>query len=166
MERPVIRQCHLIRHVIVNPPGRRVRSVSRDNTRQASHAPGGSEQPRTARATIGMTRLLCTGGSDGGISAALRARELAPFVEVHRHARRALPALPAFLSLAGGADHPRLEIARLRATWLSEVAEAIGLRAFMEAAGITCSQRIGDLVARRAPPDEGRAVALLSETRR
>jgi len=70
---------------------------------------------------------------------------------------------PLTSSLRGGRDLPRIEIARLRATWLVSVAEAIGLRAFMDAAGITCSQRLGDLVANLARPDEARAVALLSE---
>ena len=73
---------------------------------------------------------------------------------------------PLTSSLAGGAELPRLDIARLRATWLTEVAAMIGLRAFMDAAGITCSQRLGDLVACLAPPDEERAVALLSGARR
>jgi hypothetical protein len=65
-------------------------------------------------------------------------------------------------SLAGGADLPTLDVGRLRATWLREVAGAIGLKAFMDAAGITCSQRLGDLVARVAHCDEDRAVRLLS----
>ena len=73
---------------------------------------------------------------------------------------------PLTSSLAGGADLPRIDIARLRATWLCEVAERIGLRAFMDAAGITCSQRLGDLVAGLAVPDDARAVAVLSGTRR
>ncbi len=73
---------------------------------------------------------------------------------------------PLTSSLAGGADLPRVDIARLRATWLSELAERIGLRAFMDAAGITCSQRLGDLVAALAVPDDARAVAVLSGTRR
>ena len=60
---------------------------------------------------------------------------------------------PLTSSLAGGPDLPRVDIARLRATWLCEVAERIGLRAFMDAAGITCSQRLGDLVAALAVPD-------------
>ncbi len=64
-------------------------------------------------------------------------------------------------SLAGGRDLPRIEIARLRATWLCEVAETIGLRAFMDAAGITCSQRLGDLVAGLSAPSEEIAVDLL-----
>ncbi len=70
---------------------------------------------------------------------------------------------PITSSLRGGRDLPRIEIARLRATWLVSVAELIGLNAFMQAAGITCSQRLGDLVAVLEAPDEARAVALLSE---
>lgn len=68
---------------------------------------------------------------------------------------------PLTASLAGGADLARLEIARLRATWLCEVARTIGLRAFMDAAGITCSQRLGDLVSELEPVDDETAVALL-----
>lgn len=72
---------------------------------------------------------------------------------------------PLTASLAGGRDLPRIEIARLRATWLTEVAGSIGLRAFMDAAGITCSQRLGDLAAALEPTDEAGAVALLGGTR-
>ena len=68
---------------------------------------------------------------------------------------------PLTASLAGGADVPRIEIARLRATWLREVAGVIGLRAFMDAAGITCSQRLGDLAATLESACEQHAVALL-----
>ena len=68
---------------------------------------------------------------------------------------------PLTASLAGGSDVHRLDIARLRATWLVEVAEVIGLRAFMDAAGIVCSQRLGDLVAHLEVAAEERAVALL-----
>lgn len=68
---------------------------------------------------------------------------------------------PLTASLCGGADLPRLTISRLRATWLSELAAAIGLRGFMDAAGITCSQRLGDLVAGLGPLEEEAAVALL-----
>lgn len=64
-------------------------------------------------------------------------------------------------SLAGGVDLPTLEVGRLRATWLREVAGVIGLKAFMDAAGITCSQRLGDLVATLAAVDERRGVLLL-----
>ena len=72
---------------------------------------------------------------------------------------------PLTSSLSGGADLPRIDVARLRATWLVQVAETIGLRAFMDAAGITCSQRLGDLVAFLPRPEEEAAVALLSEIR-
>jgi integrase len=64
-------------------------------------------------------------------------------------------------SLAGGADLPTLDVGRLRATWLREVAGVIGLKVFMDAAGITCSQRLGDLVATVATPSEPKAVSLL-----
>lgn len=63
--------------------------------------------------------------------------------------------------VAGGADLPALDTGRLRATWLVDAAGAIGLRAFMDAAGITCSQRLGDLVATLATWSEDDVVALL-----
>jgi hypothetical protein len=59
---------------------------------------------------------------------------------------------PLTASLAGGRDLPRIEIARLRATWLVACAETMGLKAFMDAAGITCSQRLGDIVAHLGLP--------------
>jgi hypothetical protein len=68
-------------------------------------------------------------------------------------------------SLAGGADLPALEASRLRATWLSTCAEIIGLKGFMDAAGIVCTQRLGDLVATLEPLDEKAAVALLGGAR-
>jgi integrase len=66
--------------------------------------------------------------------------------------------------VAGGADLPVLDTGRLRATWLLDAAGAIGLKAFMDAAGITCSQRLGDLVATLATCTERDAVALLGGT--
>jgi hypothetical protein len=54
---------------------------------------------------------------------------------------------------------------RLRATWLAEAADLLGLATFMHAAGITCSQRLGDLLAALDPADEATAVALLGATR-
>jgi integrase len=68
---------------------------------------------------------------------------------------------PLIRSLSGGLDLPRLEPARLRSSYLVAMAEAIGLRAFMDAAGITCSQRLGDLVSNLEPTPEETAVALL-----
>jgi hypothetical protein len=40
---------------------------------------------------------------------------------------------PLISSLSGGVDLPRLELGRLRSTWLTAVAEAIGLRALLDA---------------------------------
>jgi integrase len=69
-------------------------------------------------------------------------------------------------SLAGGADLPALDTSRLRATWLTSCARLIGLKAFMDAAGITCTQRLGDLVAGLDHVDEERAVALMGAAAR
>jgi integrase len=49
-------------------------------------------------------------------------------------------------SLDGGGGLPRLDTSRLRATWLAGCGELLGLATFMQAAGISCSQRLGDLV--------------------
>ncbi len=68
---------------------------------------------------------------------------------------------PLLRSLSGGADLARLDTGRLRSTYLVAMAEQVGLKAFMDAAGITCSQRLGDLVAGLSPPSEEEAVALL-----
>jgi integrase len=72
---------------------------------------------------------------------------------------------PLIRALAGGTGLPRLDTSRLRATWLAECAELIGLATFMHAAGITCSQRLGDLLAGLAPGTEAGAVALLGGQR-
>ena len=72
---------------------------------------------------------------------------------------------PLTRSLSGGAGLPRLDTSRLRATWLAEAADLLGLATFMHAAGITCSQRLGDLLAALDPADEATAVALLGATR-
>lgn len=56
---------------------------------------------------------------------------------------------------------PRLEAGRLRSSWLAQCARAIGLRAFMDAAGVRCTQRLGDLVAGLPEAAEAEAVALL-----
>jgi hypothetical protein len=69
-------------------------------------------------------------------------------------------------ALDGGTGLPRLDTSRLRATWLAEVAELLGLATFMHAAGITCSQRLGDLVAGLEPAGEAGAVRLLGAARR
>jgi hypothetical protein len=68
---------------------------------------------------------------------------------------------PLIRALDGGTGLPRLDTSRLRATWLADCAELLGLATFMHAAGISCSQRLGDLVAGLEPAGEDRAVALL-----
>ena len=79
-------------------------------------------------------------------------------------ARRNVTA-PLVGSLAGGTGLPRLEGGRLRASWLSDCAGRLGLATFMAAAGISCSQRLGDLTAKLDAADEAGAVALLGGIR-
>jgi integrase len=92
-----------------------------------------------AAAAFAGTGLLC-GGSDPG--------------------RRNLTN-PLIAALDGGGGLPRLDTSRLRATWLAGCAELPGLATFMHAAGISCSQRLGDLVAGLEPAGEAEAVRLL-----
>jgi len=68
---------------------------------------------------------------------------------------------PLARSLAGGTGLPRLDTSRLRATWLADCAQMLGLATFLHAAGISCSQRLGDIIAGLQPGDEAEAVALL-----
>jgi hypothetical protein len=72
---------------------------------------------------------------------------------------------PLVTALSGGSGLPRLDTGRLRATWLRDCAELLGLATFMHAAGITCSQRPGDLLAGLEPASEAAAVALLGASR-
>ena len=72
---------------------------------------------------------------------------------------------PLASSLAGGTGLPRLDTSRLRATWLADCARRLGLATFMHAAGITCSQRLGDITATLDPAGEAGAVALLGGQR-
>jgi integrase len=73
---------------------------------------------------------------------------------------------PVVRALDGGGGLPRLDTSRLRATWLADCAGQLGLATFMHAAGITCSQRLGDLVAGLDPAGEAEAVRLLGGRRR
>ena len=73
---------------------------------------------------------------------------------------------PLITALDGGTGLPRLDTSRLRATWLAGCAEQLGLATFMHAAGISCSQRLGDLVAGLEPAGEAEAVRLLGGRRR
>ena len=73
---------------------------------------------------------------------------------------------PLVAALDGGNGLPRLDTSRLRATWLAGCAEQLGLATFMHAAGITCSQQLGDLVAGLELAGEAEAVRLLGGGRR
>ena len=73
---------------------------------------------------------------------------------------------PLITALDGGEGLPRLDTSRLRATWLADCGELLGLATFMRAAGISCSQRLGDLVAGLEPAGEEQAVRLLGAARR
>jgi integrase len=64
-------------------------------------------------------------------------------------------------ALSADSSLPRLEPGRLRSTWLVECARQVGLHAFMQAAGIRCSQRLGDLAARLPAATEAELIALL-----
>ena len=72
---------------------------------------------------------------------------------------------PLITALDGGSGLPRLDTSRLRATWLRDCAELLGLATFMAAAGISCSQRLGDLLAGLGPGSEAAAVRLLGSAR-
>ena len=50
-------------------------------------------------------------------------------------------------------------------TWLADCGQLLGLATFMHAAGITCSQRLGELLAGLEPAAEPDAVRLLGATR-
>src|SRR5260370_535387 len=67
---------------------------------------------------------------------------------------------PLITSLAGGTGLPRLDTSRLRATWLADCAQILGLATFLHAAGITCSQRLGHITATLPPGDDAAAVSL------
>jgi hypothetical protein len=67
-------------------------------------------------------------------------------------------------ALSTDSSLPRLQAGRLRSSWLVACAELIGLRAFMQAAGISCSQRLGDLAATLPAVSEQQLVALLGAT--
>jgi len=73
---------------------------------------------------------------------------------------------PLVSALAGGTGLPRLDTSRLRATWLADCARLTGLATFLHAAGISCSQRLGDIAAALEPGDEAAAVRLLGGSSR
>ena len=64
-------------------------------------------------------------------------------------------------ALSADSSLPRLQSGRLRSSWLVACAGQIGLGAFMQAAGISCSQLLGDLAAQLPAATERQLVALL-----
>jgi integrase len=68
---------------------------------------------------------------------------------------------PVISALSGGTGLPRLQVTRLRASWLRDCAQLLGLATFLHAAGISCSQRLGDVVATLEPAGEAEAIRLL-----
>ena len=73
---------------------------------------------------------------------------------------------PLISSISGGEGAPpTLHLPPAVHLWLADCAEGLGLKAFTEAAGIVCSQRLGDLVASLPEIDEETAVALLGGRR-
>jgi integrase len=97
---------------------------------------GRYHEPLLAAARFAGTGLICCGADPG---------------------RRNLTN-PLIRALDGGGGLPRL-----RATWLADCADLLGLATFMHAAGISCSQR---LVAGLEPGGEAGAVRLLGTARR
>lgn len=139
---------------------------------------------------LGADLRLVTGGDvharSGGVVVEVRGAHPRVVPVRHEMAERALAAArssgPAFIvggaepnrrnvtspliaSLSGGADLPRLSLARLRATWVARCALDIGLPTFMAAAGVVCSQRLGEVVQMLEPAGEATAVALLGGRR-
>jgi integrase len=64
-------------------------------------------------------------------------------------------------SICGGADLPPICLRRLRASWLATHARALGLPALFAAAGIVCSQHLGDVIAQLPTAGEAEVLALL-----
>jgi len=68
---------------------------------------------------------------------------------------------PLVARVAGGGDLPRLETGRLRATWLAEQLDRLGVPGLLRAAGVQHSQRIWDLAVVLDGGDEATLVARL-----
>jgi integrase len=64
-------------------------------------------------------------------------------------------------ALSSDSALPRLQAGRLRSSWLHQAASLIGLGAFMAAAGVSCSQRLGDIATSLPALGEQEMVALL-----
>jgi hypothetical protein len=89
------------------------------------------------------------------------------FVGLANQSRLASPILLAALDRSShvAAVHRAGRRDRLRATWLADCARLLEMATFLHAAGITCSQRLCDIIATLEPGDEATAVALLGGQR-
>ena len=67
--------------------------------------------------------------------------------------------------VSGGADLGRLDVGRLRSTWLATHLVELGLGALFQAAGVVCSQRLGDLARQLPRCDEATLVSVLGGRR-
>ena len=136
----------------------------------------GADLPRSAAATSSPDPVGSSSSSAG------RAR-VVPVLSTYRACAPQPPLVLIATSSAGAGaaaqrdDAPRGQPGRAqrspparhrapRATWLVAAVEAIGLKAFMDAAGITCTQRLGDLVAGMTSPSEAEAVTAPRRTAR
>lgn len=97
------------------------------------------QQPLLDAARFAGERLICGGREPG-----------------RRNVSDELSAL-----LSSDSSLPRLVPGRLRSTWLVQCARQIGLGAFMQAAGVRCSQRLGDLAAQLPAASEPQLIAML-----
>ena len=126
-------------------------------TRAAATCPPGPAGSWSPCAAPGRARFRCWPATTRRLLAAARFAGTGLICGGTDPGRRNLTN-PLIIALDGGGGLPRLDTSRLRATWLAEVAELLGLATFMRAAGISCSQRLGDLVAGLEPAGEAEAV--------
>lgn len=68
---------------------------------------------------------------------------------------------PLVSRLCRGTDLARLDVGRLRSTWLATHLGHLGLAALFQAAGVVCSQRLGDLARQLPRLDEAALVSVL-----
>jgi integrase len=133
----------------------------------------------TAGRRMRAAGLVCLGAGAGLIRGDLRqvrgtdvaCRSGGVVVTVRGSRPRTVPVLARYhapllaAARCAGTGPPRLDTSRLRVTWLADCAGQLGLATFMAAAGISCSQRLGDLVAGLEPAGETGAVRLLGAAR-
>lgn len=115
------------------------------------------EGPRTRAVPVLATyhaRLLWAAAAAGG-----------GFVCGGRSPTRRNLTSPLIDQLVGGSHLDRLDVGRLRATWLATHLQRLGVSALLQAAGVVCSQRLGDLAAHLPVTDEPTLVSILGAER-